>query len=171
MRKEQKHEESLKLKKSASSRMQPGNSADEEEADTGQPVESPDRLLVAETMLSMVGTGEETRKQKNRLAARKSREKKVEYLQGLQDKLYYLTKANAELLAKVDKATHIIEIILEEVDQSLTNNYMDLRFIAETILLGEELLYRNAKHYYILQRIKSRFSQQRNNENIPPKNH
>ncbi|KAI5186309.1 hypothetical protein NEHOM01_1373 [Nematocida homosporus] len=116
--------------------------------------EEVEKVAIAKAILDI---GEETnldRKKKNRIAARKAREKKSQYLLDLQAHTWTLTHANRTLQVQVNRLTAALEHIIEEVDQAVTAKSIDIRRLLAILLNTEHLHLLSPKHRHILHKIR-----------------
>lgn len=120
-------------------------------------------LSAAKTMVSILKEENSSEKRKqSRLAAKKTREKRTQFLIELQDRIWALTKANEEMQKKLDTATITLGQILEEADRSLTNKRIDMYRIANLLLAAGPHFFLSMHHKYLLQKLRSFFYEENN---------
>ncbi|KAI5192726.1 hypothetical protein NECID01_2058 [Nematocida sp. AWRm77] len=124
------------------------------------PDEEYERLQVAETMVSIACTEESGKKEKNKMAARKSREKKLLRLTDMQNRVSSLVHINQELGRRLERLTRTLERVLEEADALLSKGpASDVIFLLQVLLSAEDVFYPSRKHSRLLQKIKASLRQ------------
>ncbi|OAG31634.1 hypothetical protein NEDG_00109 [Nematocida displodere] len=115
-------------------------------------------LAAAETILS-IGKEEETpsRKERNRIAARRSREKRVQKIGQLSEDIHKLASVNKSLQKQMEHAVSILEKIVEELDRSLEQRQIDIVWLVALAVSAEIHFYHSPKHIHLLDRLKTLF--------------
>ncbi|KAH9386378.1 uncharacterized protein NEMAJ01_1274 [Nematocida major] len=114
-----------------------------------------ERKIIAQTMLSIRKIETEIdRKEKNRIAAKKSREKKNQYVEEIEHKLRAEKARNDRLLQHIDTLYSLLEKVLLEADRSLLDRELGAQEIASIFIGYEEYIPFPARHKEIIESMK-----------------
>ncbi|KAI5171766.1 hypothetical protein NEFER03_1071 [Nematocida sp. LUAm3] len=112
--------------------------------------------IAAEAMVSFCEDKNKLmRKNQNKLAAKKFREKRTQYIEELQTRLYNASMQTALLQKKINFSISILENIVDELDRSVSTNSLSVRRIVEILLSSNDLFINNERYLYILHRLSS----------------
>lgn len=95
-----------------------------------------------------------SRREKNRISAKKSRMKKLAYYKQLNEKTATQQQQNEILKSKAAFLMEVLEKVLEELERSFTANCVDTIWLSTIFVLSEKHFQHSGKHARIISRLK-----------------
>ncbi|KAI5188819.1 hypothetical protein NEMIN01_0187 [Nematocida minor] len=101
--------------------------------------DSAETQMAAQAIVSIRRTEvEKERKEKNRIAAKRSREKKMHYMQDIEHRLYFENSKNQKLLQHIDTLYALLEKILLETESLLADKKTEVSEMAYIFVRYDE---------------------------------
>lgn len=97
---------------------------------------------------------EKERREKNRLAAKKSREKKIHYIEEMEKRLYFENKRNQKLHQDITMLYVLLEKILYETEGLLEEKHLEISEIANIFILNEKYINFPFQHKEIIDNLR-----------------
>lgn len=125
-----------------------------EESEEEEEGESVARLMADVEQTEEERLSESYKRERNRIAARKSREKKAKYINTLKEEIVTLTMINDDLLTRLDKMTDVSVKVLEEVNRVLDGGSIKIEWLVNLLVKLEDQFSAEDRVSVVFQRFK-----------------
>lgn len=97
---------------------------------------------------------EKERREKNRIAAKKSREKKIHYIEEMEKRLYFENKRNQKMHQDITALYVLLESILYETESLLDKKHLEITEIANIFIVNEKYINFPVQHREIIDHLR-----------------